>query len=402
MAKHIYILDEHISSSLNGIGTYIRELTGCLGTAGAEVCLVSFNSPVNEFTLCEEEGVRVMQFPFLPGSVYSFYPILLSFFRLYILDDRDTLFVVNHTPCADFLRELRKRYLLSKIVFVVHGMCWCSLFLGDLEKCKAICISGGSLDKGEFETLQEEKRTYDEADKLVVLSRATEAFLSEIVNIPRAKIICLPNGLKDDFVTIGSGHRQALKAAAGVEPGEKLVLYVGRVSETKGCFSLIRCFRKVLKEYPGCRLAVVGILPDSADTLRLSAEFAGKITYTGQISSDQVKNWYRIADIGVLPSYAEQCSYAGIEMMMYGLPVVASDGFGLGDMFRQGVNAEIARIGNRENPEEFEQNLAERILYLLNHPENCRWLGEAARRTYDTAYTSLHMQQAYMKLFFSL
>ena len=42
-------------------------------------------------------------------------------------------------------------------------------------------------------------------------------------------------------------------------------------------------------------------------------------------------------------------------MMMYGLPIVASDGFGVKNMFENDVNARIAKIG--KNDEEFENNL---------------------------------------------
>lgn len=402
MAKNIYILDERITSDLNGIGTYVRELISSLRNSGLTICLVSFNSQVNEFCIQEEEGFRKMCFPFLPGSVYSFYPILLSFFRLYIEDNQDTVFMVNHTPCLAFLRELRKIYTLSKVVFVAHGMRWCSLLLGDKEKCKEIYTHKGSWEKAVYEAMIEEECTYRVADKVVVLSTATQTFIQEVLKIPADRLFYAPNGLKDSFVSIDGERQKALRAYMGVGRCEKIVLCVSRVVESKGCFRLIRSFRKVVEAYPECRLVMVGVLPDAARTLQYTSDFACKITFTGQIPPEQVKNWYQIADLGILPSYSEQCSYAGIEMMMYGLPVVASDGFGVTDMFCRGVNAEIAEIGNRTYPEIFENNLAGKIIYLLEHPYIARSLGLASRKKYEAEYTSHRMRQRYKELFLSV
>ena len=49
-----------------------------------------------------------------------------------------------------------------------------------------------------------------------------------------------------------------------------------------------------------------------------------KITFTGKLNKEDLYKLYQIADIGVLPSFHEQCSYVAIEMMMYGIPLVAS------------------------------------------------------------------------------
>ena len=42
--------------------------------------------------------------------------------------------------------------------------------------------------------------------------------------------------------------------------------------------------------------------------------------------------FYQIADVGVMPSFHEQCSYVAIEMMMMGVPLITSDSTGLKEM----------------------------------------------------------------------
>lgn len=42
--------------------------------------------------------------------------------------------------------------------------------------------------------------------------------------------------------------------------------------------------------------------------------------------------FYQIADIGVMPSFHEQCSYVAIEMMMFDVPMIISTTTGLNEM----------------------------------------------------------------------
>ena len=106
-----------------------------------------------------------------------------------------------------------------------------------------------------------------------------------------------------------------------------------------------------------------------------------------------------MSDIGVISSYYEQCTYVGIEMMMHKLPVVASDGFGIKNMFQANVNAEVAPIGNRERGEEYIQHLADAIENLLANPNKGREFSEAGWRIYEQYYSIEQMKKNYQLLF---
>ena len=57
-----------------------------------------------------------------------------------------------------------------------------------------------------------------------------------------------------------------------------------------------------------------------------------KVCFTGKIPKDQLYTFYQIADAGTLPSFSEQCSYVGIEMLMHGLPWIGTNSSGLKEM----------------------------------------------------------------------
>ena len=64
----------------------------------------------------------------------------------------------------------------------------------------------------------------------------------------------------------------------------------------------------------------------------------GKVIFTGKLRKDQLYRFYQIADIGVLPSCQEQCSYVGIEMLMHGIPLVGTDAMGISEMIEEGYH----------------------------------------------------------------
>ncbi len=169
-------------------------------------------------------------------------------------------------------------------------------------------------------------------------------------------------------------------------------------------YALLNAFHFLLKKKPGVRLVIIG--SDNGNRienlLTISSGFATRVSFLGLISKEELEKWYAVADVGVIPSYYEQCPYVGIEMMMHGLPVVASDGFGLRNMFQDGVNALIAPIGNREDTEEFSCNLAKAIDELLSSEELRKTLGRNAREIYHSYYSEKQMLKGYKDLLASL
>ena len=91
----------------------------------------------------------------------------------------------------------------------------------------------------------------------------------------------------------------------------------------------------------------------------------------------------------MMPSFHEQCSYVAIEMMMHGVPLIASTSTGLKEMVEDGISG--LHIPVVEYPDKIEIDsslLAEKILYLLQHPEETRKLGENGRKRFEKIYTS--------------
>jgi len=402
--KYIYIVDCYASSKTNGIGTYIRELMICLKEMEVNICHIAYYHDAKTFNIEENDGITQIQIPVIQHFCVLHYNVFDKFLRLYIEDSPDNLFLFSYGPHEMLLKILKKSFPLSKIAFVIHDMTWTATLLGnsdELKKCFALDMFEKNYpDSVEF--FNEEKRMYETVDQILALASETVDVLQNVYKINKSKITLIPNGLQNTYSKLSEKNTNRLKNKLFISLNEKVILFVGRLKHVKGIYQIISALKKVVKTYPDFRLVVVGAVFEAKKIIDHVGEIASKITFTGQISKDILSEWYQIADIGLLTSYWEQCSYTGIEMMMHGLPVVASDGFCVGDMFKDGVNAKIARIEDRNHPEEFENNLSEAFLKLLQSNELRRKLGKNGRKIYESNYQIICMKERYQMFLNSL
>ena len=75
-------------------------------------------------------------------------------------------------------------------------------------------------------------------------------------------------------------------------------------------------------------------------------------------------------------------------MMMHGLPMVTTSVSGLAEMTEDGISA--LHVPVVEHPEKMEIDVdlfAEKLLFLLDHPEEAKLLGANARKRYEKRYS---------------
>lgn len=403
--KNIYIIDEYSSSQKNGIGTYLCELLYCLRSLKYNICLITFDAPSDEFSIIEGKGMKKILFPTLESYFLIHTLVIEKFLQLYIEDSSDNVYWINHAPCGEFLESLKVHFPLSKIVFTIHDLGWTMLFMGDQKKYIKYLgkINSGKLEGKIAERIksiyEEDIRMYSAADSIVCLSKDTVAILRDFYKVSEKKLHFIPNGIRN-LNNFPFESKSQIKDEFRFHSEDKILLFVGRPTKEKGLYDLLIAMDEVLQYFPKVKLVVVGNYGESSmnEMIRVSSKNAASVIYTGQLDKKSLKKWFAVADIGVIPSYYEQCSYTGIEMMRSGLPIVASDGFGVRCMFTDGVNAKIARIGNRKCPKEFQSNLAAAVIDLLQSTELCDYLKRGALKTYKYVYNIKRMSEQYQNL----
>lgn len=399
--KKVYIADEHISSRQNGVGTYMKCLLSCLEDLDMDVNFLSFNSEDRFFTIYEEKHCRYYNFPLCNnGKFLETGALCWLILKMYVDDSCDNVFFINHSPCVDFLKNLRKYYRKSRIVFTIHDQGWTAPLLGDREKLRE--IKGKRIGKTKTNETEyfckkyflEERKMYRIVDDVVCLSSATKQLLQDTYRVPEDKIHFIPNGLPVRTETCNRSDRDGIREELGIAPEERVLLFVGRTVKAKGIEVLLQAFEKLFRYHNNLRLIIAGEVFKLNEFSKLAPRSVTKITYTGLLPKERLGMWYRAADIGVLPSYTEQCSYTGLEMMANGLLVVATNGNGLTDMFIPDHNALVASIDSN-----FPENL-ERTLHQALHLEEDvkQTIRNRALDFVNSNYALPYMKKRYCKL----
>ncbi|GAA4430735.1 TIGR04157 family glycosyltransferase [Ravibacter arvi] len=117
---------------------------------------------------------------------------------------------------------------------------------------------------------------------------------------------------------------ETLKNEMELSSDDFIILYVGRLNRRKGLVELISSFTSFSKNRTKVKLVIVGD-GDLSIFANLKDDVRGKILKIGYMTNDRISAIYRLANIGVLPSYSEQSSFSILEMMNYGLPLILSD-----------------------------------------------------------------------------
>jgi glycosyltransferase involved in cell wall biosynthesis len=163
------------------------------------------------------------------------------------------------------------------------------------------------------------------ADKILTVSMPFRDELAAF-GIPRERIEIVHNAIPALWGAIPhqTGEADLLRRQAGIPPGRKVILIVGRLSREKDHLTLLDAVDR-LRSGLDPHLAIVGDGPERA---RIEQEIGKRgleniVTLTGQQSS--AEPWYRIADLVVLSSLSEGSPNALLEAMAANVPVVATD-----------------------------------------------------------------------------
>lgn len=403
--KHLYITNEYVTSLGNGIGTYIRQLIACLSDTDIGIGMLVFNSGRDVFGIEEVEGIRYFHFPQFPDkSIQNNSRIIDKFLRLYISDSPDNIFLINYSPCSLLMKTIRESHPLSKQIYVIHDMVWTLHLFGDVDRYIRILKQKNQKYVAEryaylLDAYQEEVEMCQYADRVVCLSEDTYHLLETWYSVEKDKLWLIPNVLFKQTVLWSEKQKKAFREKMMLPEDEKILLYVGRMTEQKGFMAYIEAFKEIVKNYPMCRLVVVGST-SNWDFLRKSCyTILTKIHFTGVLSPEEVDKWYQVADIGILPSYTEQCSYVGLEMIAHRLPIVATDGFGVRCMFQEEEYVQIANIGKINKVDNFIKKLNTATFVLLRFLDRSERSGVDNNKCNSSVNSIDAIKKLYQRLF---
>jgi len=153
-------------------------------------------------------------------------------------------------------------------------------------------------------------------------------------------------------------------------------IFIARLLTEKGIFDYLDAARLVKRKYPNAEFVVLGGL-DPDNPAALSKQQLDEVIqeciviYPGHVSN--VADWISDSHVFVLPSYREGFPRSIQEAMAIGRAIITTDVPGCRETVIDGVNGYIV-------PPWSADVLAEKMIYLIEHPNELMPMGEASHR----------------------
>ena len=224
------------------------------------------------------------------------------------------------------------------------------------------------------ERVEAERRLMQGLDRIVAATEHERRLLMQIYRVPADRVAVIPLGVDLDQFT--PGDQAAARARLGIPQDERMLLAIGRIEPLKGLDILIRALAQLNERQPAVLTIIGGDDRASADITKLRAlaqelGVADAVHFLGSRPHEALPDFYRAADVVVVPSFYESFGLVAVEAMACGVPVVASRVGGLASTVADGRTGYLIAW---RCPEPF----AEKIEVLLRNEQLRAALGAGA------------------------
>lgn len=211
-----------------------------------------------------------------------------------------------------------------------------------------------------------ERRGVHGAMRVVAVSYLTRSILLHRYGVPGDKVDVVYNG-------IDNADNQDQKAAlprTAITRGDKIVLFLGRITMQKGPEYFITAAKKVLEKFDKVKFVVAGSGDKVRDVIELAAAhgIGHKVLFTGFLRGRDVERVFQMADVYVMPSVSEPFGIAPLEAIRHDVPVIISKTSGVAEVLTHALKVDFWDT----------DEIANKVIAVLRHPPLSTTLREHA------------------------
>jgi len=198
-----------------------------------------------------------------------------------------------------------------------------------LAKAKNASLAAGDSPEPRARIIGEQQ-VVDEADRLIANTDTEAAQLIDWYDADPHRVVTVPPGV--DLDTFSPGDRLAARRRLGIRPDALVLLFVGRLQPLKAPDVLLHAVAAMdagLAER--VEVVVVGApsgsgLAEPEALMKLAGELgiAHQVRFCPPAGRRKLVNYYRAADLTVVPSHNESFGLVALESQACGTPVVAA------------------------------------------------------------------------------
>jgi D-inositol-3-phosphate glycosyltransferase len=218
-----------------------------------------------------------------------------------------------------------------------------------MARVKNLTLAEGDCPEPEGRVIGEQQ-VVDAADRILANTSIEARQLVELYDADPAKVAVVHPGV--DLEVFSPVGRDGARARVGVPADKTVLLFVGRIQPLKAPDVLVRAVAAMVGATPSLRdtlqvvvcggpsgtgLAHPHALEDLADELGVR----DLVRFVPPVDRVRLADWYRAADLCVVPSYSESFGLVAVEAQACGTPVVAARVGGLPTAVADGVSGRL-------------------------------------------------------------
>ncbi|MDM8528412.1 glycosyltransferase family 4 protein [Anaerolineales bacterium HSG24] len=179
----------------------------------------------------------------------------------------------------------------------------------------------------------------NQATRIIVCSHHMVNEIQSFFGVPADKIEIIPNGTNFTKLLTSNKDLEAFRANY-CSPETVLIYTIARLVHEKGIHVLIEAMSHIFPHHPQTQLLIAGKGPNIDQLKQLTHDLgiADHVTFLGFVSDADRDQFFKIADLTVVPSLYEPFGIVALEAMALGCPVVVSDTGGLSEVVEHQVS----------------------------------------------------------------
>lgn len=343
---------------IGGPAIMIRHLVSDLEKKG-------FNCHVLTYTINKHKNNKKVTFV-SRGKLFShFFYFLNLFFRSLFFD----IIYVTDTYSVGYFAWLLKKLTGKKYIVRFAGDSawetsttrgWTHDYIIDFNK---------KIYENKIERMKNRRRKIlTEADIVIAVSNFMSD-LAEIIGVNRNKIKVIYNSV--DFIKITKDSFCELPKDG------RIIMTACRLTKWKGVDLLIKVLPQIKEKIGNIYLVILGDGPEMLNLKHLSKKLKidNNVIFLGRVAHDFIMSYYRKADVFVLNTNYEGLSHTLLEVMVIGVPIIATNVGGNPELIENEKNGLLINYGD-------EIQLRTAIIDILQNKERAnRFVSSAIERT---------------------
>lgn len=309
----LFYCDEYPPYITGGIGSVTQIVAEYLSSKGHNIYVIGyypFEEIKQEYTI--QNGVHVYRYNlhyrdncikrnifsrFLKGNFISTFIIQkeVSFIenKIQTLIKQKNIQLLELTDYFQFNKEapnLKFQKFEVPVVLRIHGSAY---FIVKNQKCK-----------NQYYTKQNDSKHFERCNYITAVSSfALTSIINDFPELKEKEKNVIYNPISQDFLENISNQNSSV------------ILFIGKIIESKGCYSLLRAYNSVADKHPNVKLQLIGGGDIEKARTFIKPQHLDRVEFKGYCNHNEIKKAIDNCSFACIPTYFENFSMVALEVM---------------------------------------------------------------------------------------